>query len=205
MRPLQSWRLPKGSASPISAAFCAHPARRGPRRACSERGGRRLGSRGSCSRDPSTAAIDRDIHAASQLPRSSAEVDQQWGQLCVRFVWTASAMCCIFSCMGRPTTNVYEVSAPDAEVLGLVRARRLQDRRCGGGSTSCAGCAAPCWVGGCSSPSSTGMPAPGGWLVRSVRLSGKQRTLLTRNYLPTGRLRCLSRAVSTSLAWAASV
>ena len=139
MRPLQSWRLPKGSASPISAAFCAHPARRGPRRACSERGGRRLGSRGSCSRDSSTAAIDRDIHAASQLPRSRAEVDQQWGQLYVRLVWTASAMCCIFSCMGRPTTNVYEVPAPDAEVLGLVRARRLQDRRCGAGQRAVQG------------------------------------------------------------------
>jgi hypothetical protein len=40
------------------------------------------------------------------------------------------------------------------------RARRLRDRRCGG-STSCAGCPAPCWVGGCSSPSSTGTPARG--------------------------------------------
>jgi hypothetical protein len=87
-------------------------------------------------------------------------------------------------CMGRPTTHVYEVSGPDGEVLGLVRAlsperalRRINEL-----------CGVPCTVLGrrvffgeqhrrdCAGP----------WQVRSVRPSVKEPDLLTRNYVPDG-------------------
>ena len=99
-------------------------------------------------------------------------------------VWTASAIRSIFSCMGRLTTHVYEVSGPDGEVLGLVRApsperalRRINEL-----------CGVPCTVLGrrvffdeqhrrdCAGP----------WQVRSVRLSVKVANLMTRNYVPEG-------------------
>ena len=99
-------------------------------------------------------------------------------------VWTASAIRSIFSCMGRLTTHVYEVSGPDGEVLGLVRAPsperalRRSNELCG----------VPCTVLGrrvffdeqhrrdCAGP----------WQVRSVRLSVKVANLMTRNYVPEG-------------------
>ncbi len=98
--------------------------------------------------------------------------------------WTVSAIRGILSCMGRATTHVYEVSAPDGDVLGLVRApsagralRRINEL-----------CGVPCTVLGrrvffdeqhrrdCAGP----------WQVRSVRLSVKAPTLMTRNYVLEG-------------------
>ena len=86
--------------------------------------------------------------------------------------------------MGRPTTNVYEVSAPDGEILGLVRAssaaralRRINEL-----------CGVPCTVLGrqvffaeehrrdCAGP----------WRVRIVRMSVKAANLMTRNYVVDG-------------------
>lgn len=86
--------------------------------------------------------------------------------------------------MGRATTHVYEVSAPDGEVLGLVRAssaaralRRINEA-----------CGVPCTVLGrqvffaeehrrdCAGP----------WRVRLVRLSVKAGNLMTRNYVAEG-------------------
>lgn len=86
--------------------------------------------------------------------------------------------------MGRATTHVYEVSAPDGEVLGLVRAssaaralRRINEA-----------CGVPCTVLGrqvffaeehrrdCAGP----------WRVRLVRLSVKAGNLMTRNYVADG-------------------
>jgi hypothetical protein len=86
--------------------------------------------------------------------------------------------------MGRLTTHVYEVSGPDGEVLGLVRApsagralRRINEL-----------CGVPCTVLGrrvffdeqhqrdCAGP----------WQVRSVRLFVKEPDLFTRNYVPDG-------------------
>lgn len=86
--------------------------------------------------------------------------------------------------MGRPTTHVYEVSAPDGEVLGLVRAssaaralRRINEL-----------CGVPCTVLGrqvffaeehrrdCAGP----------WRVRIVRMSVKVANLMTRNYVADG-------------------
>jgi hypothetical protein len=99
-------------------------------------------------------------------------------------MWTPAAIRGILSCMGRPTTYVYEVSGPDGEVLGLVRApsagralRRINEL-----------CGVPCTVLGrrvffdeqhrrdCAGP----------WRVRSVRLSVKAANLMTRNYVPEG-------------------
>jgi hypothetical protein len=107
MRPLQSWRLPKGSAGPISAAFCAHPARPGHRRACSERGGRRLGSRGSCSRDPSTAAIDRDIRTLHRNYRGAAPKQTGNGDNCASALSGRRPPCAAFSIAwgGQPPTS----------------------------------------------------------------------------------------------------
>ena len=86
--------------------------------------------------------------------------------------------------MGRPTTRVYEVSAPGGEVLGLVRAssaaralRRINEL-----------CGVPCTVLGrqvffaeehrrdCAGP----------WQVRIVRMSVKAANLMTRNYVADG-------------------
>ena len=86
--------------------------------------------------------------------------------------------------MRRPTTHVYEVSAPDGEILGLVRAasaaralRRINEL-----------CGVPCTVLGrqvffaeehrsaCAGP----------WQVRTVRLSVKAANLMTRNYVAEG-------------------
>jgi hypothetical protein len=90
----------------------------------------------------------------------------------------------MFGRMGRPTTHVYEVSAPDGEILGLVRApsaaralRRINES-----------CGVPCTVLGrqvffaeehqrdCAGP----------WRVRTVRLSVKAANLMTRNYVADG-------------------
>lgn len=86
--------------------------------------------------------------------------------------------------MGRPTTHVYEVSAPDGEILGLVRTssaaralRRINEF-----------CGVPCTVLGrqvffaeehrrdCAGP----------WQVQTVRLSVKAANLMTRNYVADG-------------------
>lgn len=86
--------------------------------------------------------------------------------------------------MRRLTTNVYEVSAPDGEILGLVRAssagralRRINEF-----------CGVPCTVLGrevffaeehrrdCAGP----------WQVRIVRLCVKAGNLMTRNYIADG-------------------
>ena len=86
--------------------------------------------------------------------------------------------------MGRPTTNVYEVSAPDGEVLGLVRAsssaralRRINEL-----------CGVPCTVVGrqvfFAEPHRR--DCAGRWQVRSVRLAVKAANLLTRNYVADG-------------------
>src|SRR5688572_12994798 len=99
-------------------------------------------------------------------------------------VWTASANCGIFSCMGRPTTHVYEVSAPDGEVLGLVRApsagralRRINEL-----------CGVPCTVLGrrVFFAEHHRRDCAGLWQVRRVRLAVKAANLLTRNYVPDG-------------------
>ena len=86
--------------------------------------------------------------------------------------------------MGRPATHVYEVSAPDGEVLGLVRApsagralRRIN-----------ALCGVPCTVLGrrVFFGEQHRRDCAGRWQVRSVRLSVKVPNLLTRNYVPDG-------------------
>ena len=86
--------------------------------------------------------------------------------------------------MGRPTTRVYEVSAPDGEVLGLARAssagqalRRINEL-----------CGVPCTVLGrrVFFAEQHRRACAGRWQVRSVRLSVKAATLLTRNYVPDG-------------------
>ena len=98
--------------------------------------------------------------------------------------WTASAICGIFSCMGRPATNVYEVSAPDGEVLGLARAssagqalRRVNEL-----------CGVPCTVLGrwVFFAEQHRHACAGRWQVRSVRLCVKVANLMTRNYVPVG-------------------
>jgi hypothetical protein len=86
--------------------------------------------------------------------------------------------------MGRPTTRVYEVSAPDGEVLGLARAssagqalRRINEL-----------CGVPCTVLGrrvfFAEPHRR--DCAGRWQVRSVRLAGKAANLMTRNYVAEG-------------------
>ena len=86
--------------------------------------------------------------------------------------------------MGRPTTGVYEVSAPDGEVLGVARAssagqalRRVNEL-----------CGVPCTVLGrrVFFAEQHRHACAGRWQVRSVRLSVKAATLLTRNYVPDG-------------------
>ena len=86
--------------------------------------------------------------------------------------------------MGRPTTGVYEVSAPDGEVLGVARAssagqalRRVNEL-----------CGVPCTVLGrrVFFAEQHRRACAGRWQVRSVRLSVKAATLLTRNYVPDG-------------------
>src|SRR5918996_3438688 len=86
--------------------------------------------------------------------------------------------------MGRRTANVYEVSAPDGEVLGLVRAsssaralRRINEL-----------CGVPCTVLGRRMffAEQHRRDCAGRWQVRSVRLSVKEPNLLTRNYVPEG-------------------
>ena len=92
--------------------------------------------------------------------------------------------------MGRPTRPVYEVSAPDGEILGLVRAssagralRRINEL-----------CGVPCTVLGqrvfFAEPHRR--DCAGQWRVRSVRLSVKAANLMTRNYVPDGRPQCSS-------------
>jgi hypothetical protein len=86
--------------------------------------------------------------------------------------------------MGRQATHVYEVSAPDGEVLGLVRApsagralRRINEL-----------CGVPCTVLGrrvfFAEPHRR--DCAGKWQVRSVRLAGKAANLMTRNYVADG-------------------
>jgi hypothetical protein len=86
--------------------------------------------------------------------------------------------------MGRQTTYVYEVSAPDGEILGLVRAssaaralRRINEL-----------CGVPCTVLGrqvfFAEPHR--LDCAGRWQVRTVRLSVKAANLMTRNYVVDG-------------------
>jgi hypothetical protein len=86
--------------------------------------------------------------------------------------------------MGRPTTHVYEVSAPDGEILGLVRAssaaralRRINEL-----------CGVPCTVLGRQVffAEQHRRDCAGRWQVRTVRLSVKAASLMTRNYVPEG-------------------
>ena len=86
--------------------------------------------------------------------------------------------------MGRATTHVYEVSAPDGEILGLTRAssagqalRRINEL-----------CGVPCTVLGrrVFFAEQHRRDCAGRWQVRSVRLSVKEPNLLTRNYVPDG-------------------
>ena len=90
----------------------------------------------------------------------------------------------MFSGMGRPTTHVYEVAAPDGEVLGLARAasagqalRRVNEL-----------CGVPCTVLGqqvfFAEPHRR--DCAGRWQVRIVRLSVKAANLTTRNYVADG-------------------
>ena len=80
--------------------------------------------------------------------------------------------------------NVYEVSAPDGEVLGLARAsspgqalRRVNEL-----------CGVPCTVLGrrVFFAEQHRHACAGQWQVRSVRLSVKAANLLTRNYVADG-------------------
>ena len=80
--------------------------------------------------------------------------------------------------------NVYEVSSPDGEVLGLARAssagqalRRVNEL-----------CGVPCTVLGrrVFFAEQHRHACAGRWEVRSVRLSVKSANLLTRNYVPNG-------------------
>ena len=86
--------------------------------------------------------------------------------------------------MGRATTHVYEVSAPNGEILGLVRAasagqalRRINEL-----------CGVPCTVLGrrVFFAEQYRRDCAGRWLVRIVRLSVKAANLMTRNYVPEG-------------------
>jgi hypothetical protein len=86
--------------------------------------------------------------------------------------------------MGRPTTRVYEVSAPGGEVLGLVRAssaaralRRINEL-----------CGVPCTVLGKQVffAEEHRRDCAGRWQVRSVRLAVKAANLMTRNYVAEG-------------------
>jgi hypothetical protein len=86
--------------------------------------------------------------------------------------------------MGRATTHVYEVSAPNGEILGLVRAatagqalRRINEL-----------CGVPCTVLGrrVFFAEQFRRDCAGRWLVRIVRLSVKAANLMTRNYVPEG-------------------
>jgi hypothetical protein len=86
--------------------------------------------------------------------------------------------------MGRPTTHVYEVSAPDGEILGLVRAssaaralRRINEL-----------CGVPCTVLGRQVffAEQHRRDCAGRWQVRTVRLSVKAASLMTRNYVADG-------------------
>jgi hypothetical protein len=86
--------------------------------------------------------------------------------------------------MGRATTHVYEVSAPNGEILGLVRAasagqalRRINEL-----------CGVPCTVLGkrVFFAEQFRRDCAGRWLVRIVRLSVKAANLMTRNYVAEG-------------------
>jgi hypothetical protein len=86
--------------------------------------------------------------------------------------------------MGRRTAHVYEVSAPDGEVLGLVRAssaaralRRINEL-----------CGVPCTVLGRQVffADEHQRDCAGRWQVRTVRLSVKASNLMTRNYVADG-------------------
>jgi hypothetical protein len=86
--------------------------------------------------------------------------------------------------MGRPTKHVYEVSAPDGEILGLVRAssagqalRRINQL-----------CGVPCTVLGqrVFFAEQHRRDCAGRWEVRTVRLSVKAANLMTRNYVSDG-------------------
>lgn len=86
--------------------------------------------------------------------------------------------------MGRRTAHVYEVSAPDGEVLGLVRAssaaralRRINEL-----------CGVPCTVLGrhVFFADEHQQDCAGRWQVRTVRLSVKASNLMTRNYVADG-------------------
>ena len=86
--------------------------------------------------------------------------------------------------MGRATTYVYEVSAPNGEILGLVRAasagqalRRINEL-----------CGVPCTVLGrrVFFAEQFRRDCAGRWLVRIVRLSVKAANLMTRNYVAEG-------------------
>jgi hypothetical protein len=86
--------------------------------------------------------------------------------------------------MGRSTAHVYEVSAPDGEILGLVRAssagqalRRINE---------C--CGVPCTVLGrrVFFAEQYRRDCAGRWQVRVVRPSVKAANLMTRNYVREG-------------------
>jgi hypothetical protein len=86
--------------------------------------------------------------------------------------------------MGRRTAHVYEVSAPDGEILGLVRApsaaralRRINEL-----------CGVPCTVLGRQVffAEEHRHDCAGRWQVRIVRLSVKAANLMTRNYVVDG-------------------
>ena len=81
-------------------------------------------------------------------------------------------------------THVYEVSAPNGEILGLVRAasagqalRRINEL-----------CGVPCTVLGrrVFFAEQYRRDCAGRWLVRIVRLSVKAANLMTRNYVADG-------------------
>jgi hypothetical protein len=81
-------------------------------------------------------------------------------------------------------THVYEVSAPNGEILGLVRAasagqalRRINEL-----------CGVPCTVLGrrVFFAEQYRRDCAGRWLVRIVRLSVKAANLMTRNYVAEG-------------------
>lgn len=90
----------------------------------------------------------------------------------------------MFDPMGRSTTQVYEVSSPDGEVLGLVRAssagqalRRINEL-----------CGVPCAVLGrrVFFADEHKRDCAGRWQVRAVRLSVEVANLMTRSYVPEG-------------------
>ena len=98
--------------------------------------------------------------------------------------WTAWVNRGILSCMGRPATHVYEVSAPDGEVLGLVRAPSAGRALCRMNEL----CGVPCTVLGrrVFFAEQHQRDCAGRWQVRSVRLSVKVPNLMTRSYVPKG-------------------